>query len=190
MRYSISRIRILALLVTAGLMVGVLSQTALSVPSLGAPFPEITLTAPSNSADRRYLGIEKEGVFTIRDIAAPIVVVECLNIYCPHCQADAPTTVDLFGRIKADPRLSGRVRMIGIGMGNSDYEVGLFKEKYRIPFPLLSDADYAVVGLLDIRYTPTYIVVRVENGKATVVGTQVGRIESVESFLSMLSSLK
>jgi peroxiredoxin len=186
----VSHIRIFARLVVAVLLAGILSQPARAVPPVGAPFPEITLTAPADGPDLKYLGIGKEGTFTIRDVAAPIVVVECFNIYCPYCQADAPTTVDLFGRIKADPRLSGRVRMIGIGMGNSDYEVGLFKEKYRIPFPLFADTDYAVVGLLDIRYTPTYIVVRLENGKATVVGTRIGRIESIESFLSLLSSLK
>jgi peroxiredoxin len=188
MRYLFSRLRIFIPHVVTVALILLFSLPAHAVPAVGDPFPKITLAVPDAGADRDYLGIARGKTFTVGDVAAPVVVVEFFSMYCPHCQADAPTTVDLFGRIKKDPRLSQRVKMIGIGVGNSDYEVGIFKKKYRIPFPLFPDGDYTILNLLDIKYTPTYIVVRIDRGKATVVHTQIGRFKDIESFLTTLSS--
>jgi peroxiredoxin len=190
MRHTLSRTGIFIPYIAAFVLMILFSGPVHAIPAVGDPFPQIALPTPDGSADRSYLGIGGGKTFTIGDVAASVVVVEFYSMYCPHCQADAPTTVELFGRIKKDPRFSKRVRMIGIGVGNSDYEVGIFKKKYGIPFPLFSDGAYTIMGLLDIRYTPTYIVASVNKGKATVAYTQVGRIKDVESFLMMLSSVR
>jgi len=170
-------------------LVALCAVPAGAVPTVGDRFPAITLGVPDGAGDRNYLGISGSTTFTVRDIRADIVVVEFYNMYCPHCQADAPTTVDLFNRISRDPRLSGRVRMIGIGMGNSDYEVGIFRKKYHIPFPLFPDGDYAILNMMDIRFTPTYIVLTITGGKATVAYVHTGRITDIGSFITILTTL-
>lgn len=190
MRYLFSRVRIFSGCIVVLALMTLFLPPAHAIPAVGDPFPNIALPTPDNNADRDYLGIAGGRTFTIGDVAASLVLVEFFSMYCPHCQADAPATVDLFERIKKDHRLSKQDKMIGIGVGNSDYEVGIFKKKYRIPFPLFPDGAYTILGLLDIRFTPTYIVVRVDKGKATVVHTQVGRLKDVESFLTMLSSVR
>ncbi len=190
MRYHFSRIGVLAGIIIAVALMMFSPRPVRAIPAVGDPFPQITLSTPDAKADRNYLGIAGGRTFTIGDIAASVVVIEFFSMYCPHCQADAPTTVALYNSIKGDPRLSKRVRMIGIGVGNSAYEVGIFKKKYGIPFPLFEDGAYAAMSLLDIRFTPTYITVRIDKGKATVVNTQVGRITDVKSFLAMLTSLR
>jgi peroxiredoxin len=190
MRHKYSRTGIFIPCIVAFALMMLFTGPAHAVPAVGDPFPKIALQTPDGNADRSYLGIGGGKTFTIGDIAASVVVVEFYSMYCPHCQAEAPTTVKLFERIKKDPLLSKRVKMIGIGVGNSDYEVGIFKKKYGIPFPLFSDGDYTILGLLDIRFTPTFIVARVNNGKATVAYTRVGRITDLESFLTMLSSAR
>jgi peroxiredoxin len=190
MKYHLSRIRAFSTCIAALLLTVLFSQPARAIPAVGDSFPAIELRVPAAGADRDYLGLSRGRTFTVADIGSPIVVIEFFSIYCPHCQADAPATVDLFGRIKKDSRLSGRVRMIGIGVGNSEYEVGIFKKKYRIPFPLFEDGAYAILNLLDVRQTPTYIVVKIAGGKATVAHTLIGRIKDVGSFVTLLSSLR
>jgi hypothetical protein len=171
-------------------LVVLFAQPARAIPAVGDRFPTLSLRVPDGGTDREYLGITGGKTFTVGNIAAPIVVIEFFSMYCPHCQADAPVTVSLFERIGGDADLSRRVRMIGIGVGNSEFEVDLFKKKYHIPFPLFADGDYAVLNLLDIRFTPTYIVLKITGAKATVAYTHIGRIKDVGSFITMLSSLR
>ncbi len=190
MRHFYSRLRVLSPYIVALSLAVLFSQPAGAIPSVGDSFPAITLQTPDSRGDRDYLGIGGGKTFTTGDIKADVVVVEFFSMYCPHCQADAPATVDLFDSIKKDSRLSKQVRMIGIGVGNSKYEVGIFKKKYHIPFPLFPDGEYTVLELLDIRQTPTYIVFTIAGGKATVAYTQLGRIKDVGSFITMLSSLR
>lgn len=190
MNYVISRLRILGPFIVAVALTVLCIQPAVAVPAVGGPFPSLRLPMPDGNADRTYLGIGGGKNFTVGDITAGLVVIEFFSMYCPHCQADAPATVDLFNRIKNDPLLSKRVRMIGIGVGNSEYEVGIFKKKYGIPFPLFPDGEYAALDLLDIRQTPTYVVVKIAGGKTTVAYTQIGRIMDVGSFITTLSSLR
>jgi len=47
--------------------------------------------------------------------------------------------------------------MIGIGLANSAYEVNLFKEKYKVPFPLFPDKDMAILKKIVVLGTPTFI---------------------------------
>ena len=190
MRHFYSRLRVLSPYIVALTLAVLFSQPAGAIPAVGDSFPVITLQTPDSRTDRDYLGIGGGKTFTTGDIKADFVVVEFFSMYCPHCQADAPATVDLFDSIKKDSRLSKQVRMIGIGVGNSGYEVGIFKKKYHIPFPLFPDGEYTVLELLDIRATPTYIVYKIAGVKATVAYTQVGRIKDVGSFITTLSSLR
>lgn len=52
------------------------------------------------------------------------------------------------------------MKLIGVGAGNSTYEVNAFKEKYNIPFPLFTDQEFEITKLLGAQFTPTFIGVR------------------------------
>lgn len=187
MRYVSMRLGTLAALVAAIVLMLPGAPAANAIPAVGDRLPTVRLPVPGDT-DREYLGIARGKSFTVGNITAPVVVIEFFSMYCPHCQAEAPTTVSLYERLKNDPRLSKRVRLIGIGVGNSAYEVGIFKKKYGIPFPLFEDGDYSILNLVDIRNTPTYIVVGIKNGTPTVVHTQIGRIKDLDAFILLLSS--
>jgi hypothetical protein len=47
----------------------------------GDVMPSITLQAPEDPAQRRYLGLEKEGLFEIPQIKADIVIIEIFSMY-------------------------------------------------------------------------------------------------------------
>jgi thiol-disulfide isomerase/thioredoxin len=115
------------------------SVQAAAPPVVGGSLPDFKLPAPKNSADKNYLGVSGtffSGPFTIPQIKARVVIVQVFSMYCPYCQKDAPHVNSLYNRIENDPALKGKIKLLGIGAGNSDYEVGVFKNKYNVPFPL------------------------------------------------------
>ena len=127
-------------------------------------FPDIKFPVPSDKPEREYLGISGKNTFMVGDINAEIVIIEVFSFYCPTCQAQAPRVNELYNNIQADSNLKDRVKMIGIAATNSPFEARSFKESHHVPFPVFSDEDAEIAIALNVKYTPTFIGVRV-NGK-------------------------
>ncbi|MBN1573376.1 MAG: redoxin domain-containing protein [Deltaproteobacteria bacterium] len=157
----------------------------------GDSFPDIELKKPKGSEDKKYLGLKGWGGFTIGDIGAEVVIIELFSMYCSHCQNEAPLTRKLYEIIEADRRLKGRFKIIGIGINNSDFEVNFFKEKYKIPFPLVSDDENMVEKTVGKVLTPHYVVVRITgDGRTRVIFSEAGRLEDPKVFLDMIYKLE
>ncbi len=130
----------------------------------GPPFPVFELPMPQLEAEKRYLGISGTGSFPIGQIKARVLLIEVFSFYCPHCQVSAAQINELYEKIQARPDLKEKIKMIGIGVGNSLYEVNSFKERYRVPFPLFPDPDMEISERLGVRGTPTFIGVKTDAG--------------------------
>jgi len=129
------------------------------------PLPVLELPVPESVADRTYLGISGTDTFKVAEINARVLIIEVFDFYCPHCQHVAPMMDEVYRQIEGSEALRGKIKIIGIGMGNSPYEVHLFKEKYRVPFPLFADRDRRAAGSLVVLGTPTFIAARMgKNG--------------------------
>jgi len=163
---------------------------AKSSPSTGDGLHEITLTVPSELSERSYLGLPSSGVFKVHEIEAEIVIIEIFSMYCPHCQREAPRVNRLYREIEGNPLLRGRIKLIGIGVGNSSYEVGIFKKKYDIPFPLFPDKDFSIHEILKEVRTPYFMGITIDNdGTCPVFYSKPGGIGDTDQFLKTIVRL-
>ncbi len=63
------------------LLFGACPAAANSPPKKGGKLPRIDLSVPGEHAHRAYLGLSGDGVFTIPQIEADVVIIEILNSY-------------------------------------------------------------------------------------------------------------
>jgi peroxiredoxin len=152
---------------------------------VGGKLPDFSLTVPKEGAEKAYLGLTGSGAFKVPQIKAQAVVIEIFSMYCPYCQKEAPNVNQLYERIEGDPALKGKIKLIGIGVGNSAYEVGVFRKKYGIPFPLFPDGDFTLHKLLGEVRTPYFIGVKLfPDGSHQVIHSRLGAFAGVEPFLA------
>ena len=130
---------------------------ATSPPPAGSVLPEIKLPVPPRFEQREYLGIKEGEYFKISDVRADVVIIEVFSMYCPFCQKEAPNVNALQALIARRPDLNGKIKFIGIGAGNSTYEVNAFRDLYGITFPLVPDANFTLHKALGGTRTPCFI---------------------------------
>lgn len=158
-------------------------------PVAGDILSAIKLETPGDASHIRYLGLTGSGQFTLPQVNADIVVVEILNIYCPFCQGAAPSVNRLHQLVETDPGLKDKVKLLGVGIGNTPYEVDLFRGKFQVTFPLVADPDAEVQKSSEQRFrTPTFIVLRKTGKSELQVSTvHVGTIDDVDEFLRSIT---
>jgi thiol-disulfide isomerase/thioredoxin len=157
------------------LLIGTASPAA-SLPAVGGVLPDLS---PNFSLPK-----PKDGV----------VIIEIFSMYCPYCQKEAPNVNKLYDKIRANPNLRNKVRLVGIGVGNSQYEVDVFRNKYNISFPLYADGDFKIHKLLGEPRTPYFIGVKINpDGSHRIFHSKLGELGDVDAFLAemiRLSGLK
>ncbi|MFC1834789.1 peroxiredoxin family protein [Thermodesulfobacteriota bacterium] len=149
---------------------------------------KLQLPVPESDDAKRYLGLKKGGSFTLPQIKADVLIIEMFSMYCPICQSEAENINKLYKMINDNPKLRRGVRVIGIGINNTPFEVNVFRKKYTVPFPLVPDPDFLSkrISRQQLR-TPTFIVARVKDGKGLkVIRTHVGPIDNLGEFLKGL----
>jgi hypothetical protein len=93
----------------------------------------------------------------------------------------------MYGIIQSDERLKGRVKLVGIGVGNSAFEVGYFKNAYNIPFPLFPDGNFSIHKKIGEVRTPFFICIRInKDGSHEVFYSKVGGGKDADQLLKKL----
>jgi len=163
---------------------------SIAPPEEGGVLPMINLQVPQSDAARNYLGLSGEGFFTIPQIKAKVVIVEIFSMYCPHCQWEAPKVNELYWAVEKDSDLKGQIKIIGIGAGNSSYEVGIFRDNYQIPFPLFPDEDFIIHEAVGQVRTPYFIGVKINaDGSHAVFYSKEGGFQEPLQFLKLILNL-
>lgn len=159
-------------------------------PQVGSTLPEMKLSKPADSGELKYLGLSGSGTFTADQVKAQALIIQIFSMYCPYCQKDAPNVNRFFGLMENNPRLKGKIKILGIGAGNSQFEVNTFRKKYKVEFPLIPDADFTIHKIVGEVRTPYFIVVKLNSPKKLeVVYSKLGAHEDVEAFLAEVVKL-
>lgn len=156
--------------------------------AVGTAFPDVPLIGPLSPELAASLGLASpKGPTPISQVDADVLVVEVFSMYCPFCQREAPNINALQALIDKQ-NLGGRIKLIGIGAGNSDTEVEIFRKKYHVPFALFSDSSFAVHQRIGQVGTPFFYVLRKKPGGYDIVHTHLGVIHSPADFLATVTA--
>ena len=146
---------------------------------------KLKLQVPEDPAARKYLGIQApSGKIPLSQIKSEFVLIHVFSMYSLPCQRHAPAANKLYQAIDSRKDLKDRIKMIGIGMGNSQFEVGVFRDKYSVSFPLFDDGDSSIATLFSGMRIPCYIGLRSGNGEEPeVFFSKPGGFTEAEDFL-------
>ncbi len=147
---------------------------------------DFTLPAPQDEIHKNYLGLLNDEDFSLGQIKADIVIIEIFSMYCPICQREAANVNTLFDLIQKN-KTPIKIKLIGIGAGNSSFEVKFFKKKYSIEFPLFSDPDFSIHKKIGAVRTPHFFGLALQgNGEFEVFYSKSGEMSDPEIFLETL----
>jgi len=161
-----------------------------NAPAIGESLPPFELPIPQDARAQSYLGLSGPGQFTIAQIEAKVVIIQIFSMYCPICQKEAFRVNKLYRTIQKRNDLKDKIRIIGIGTGNTAFEVGFFQKKYEVPFPLFSDENLSIHQILGEVRTPYFIGVKINrDGSNKVFYSRLGQFKDVNSFLKRIVEL-
>ncbi len=156
-------------------------------PAKGGRLPPIKLPIPKDPGEKRYLGLSGNGFFRVPQIKSQVVIIEIFSIYCPQCQRIAPGIDNLYHLIENDGSLKDKIKLIGIGAGNSRYEVDVFKKTFHTPFPLFPDNDFTIHEALGNVRSPYFIAIQInKNGTHEIIHSELDSFKDAETFLGLM----
>jgi thiol-disulfide isomerase/thioredoxin len=138
-------------------------------------FPGFELKDGLSKKDYDYLKLSAGSIFgkartNLTDINVDLLFVEFLNKYCIVCQQDAPEFAKFSQEIEADQGLRGKVKVLGVAVGNNTKEVENFKNEYSIGFPVIPDPESSVYRKIGSpRGSPLVYVLKKKDGRWLVI---------------------
>jgi len=152
-----------------------------------AALSQVSLPQPAEAQSRAYLGLtDIQSLFSLADIKAEVIVIEIFDMYCAYCQKAAPT-VNQFYYLIEKRGYADRIKLLGVGKLNSQFEINTFRDEYGLEFPIFPDPQRKIVGQLPHDVTPYfYIIQRQPDGSLRVLQRQRGGFPTAEEFLDAI----
>ena len=146
---------------------------------------DLQLNLNCSQEHRTYLGVASEDSITLSQIRADHLIIVIFNSFCTICQADAEILNFMYQMVTDDPLLEGKVKMIGIGTGNTALEVEQFQQNHKVPYPLFADPKFKLEKAIpeNLR-APMFVAVKNSGaGPLEVVQTHMGPLKSLDDIL-------
>ncbi len=150
----------------------------------------IKLPWPQNREDVQYLGLKEGASFEIKEINASVIIIEIFSLYCSLCQKEAKQVNELYNMIINNTKLESKIKIIGIGAGNSAKEVASFKQRHKVPFPLFPDNKARIMKSLGQKITPTFMCFKInKDGSLQKLFAKSGPLGTPSAFLAQVQRL-
>ncbi|MBU1230539.1 MAG: TlpA family protein disulfide reductase [Proteobacteria bacterium] len=148
-------------------------------------FPDLALDLDLASATA--LGLGSGGQARLSRLPAQGLIVVLVSYFCPPCHKEVPHIKDLERRLR-ERGLSGRIRMLGLAVGDDQALVERFLSRHGgLPFPLLPDPSLAAHKRLGNPVVPTLYAVASQAGKLRLLSLHQGEfMEDPDEFLDAL----
>jgi peroxiredoxin len=160
------------------------------VLAVGDSFPTCRVAVLSGDADREYLNLpDNTKWLELGELSARFVLIQLYNTLCSDCVAETKMLSRFFKQVEADPVLAGRLKIIGLGVYDSNQAVVRFRKHYEVAYPLFSDKDGQIFECLGQAELPLAYLVRAEgDGSWTIELIRRGYFKPDEKFLNVLKA--
>lgn len=151
-----------------------------------AAFPDLSLTL--SPAEAGALGLRSGGPTRLTGIPAQGLILVLVNYFCPPCHREVPLLKELQRRIR-ERGLAGRIRLLGLAVGDDQTLVELFLTRHGgLGFPLLPDPALDAHKRLGSPAVPTlYTLVNQGGGRLRLLSMRQGEFNEIpDAFLDTL----
>lgn len=155
---------------------------AVTTVRAGEPFPNLKLEKNGVKQHSAYLEVTSPTP-SLSDIPTPYILLYFFNVYCTNCDADMDKATALF-EILDGQGLSGRIKMLGFGLNNAQFEVDFFRKTHHSPIPLFPIQNSHTKLPPDKDKHPAYLLInRTKKNTFETVFFHVGPIKEPTAFV-------
>ncbi len=155
--------------------------------------PYVLFSKSIISGHQTYLGLpEEKEMVTLSEIQADLLVIEVLNTFCFPCQTQSLVLNKVYEMIEEKAGIKGRIKILGLALGNTKQNVENFIEDYDLKFPVIPDPEGRSEKIIGPGiYTPFALFIRRDAAGVLreVVGTHSGPVEDPEKMFNVLKTL-
>lgn len=163
-------------------------QEKQKILAVGDNFPDCRMAVLNGEKDREYLGLPPDTRWLdLSKLSARFVLIQLYNTMCNECVSETKMLTRFFKRLQKDPVLKDDLKVIGLGIYDSNRAVVQFRKHYRVLYPLFSDKHGQIFECLGQAELPlAYLVSSNRDGTWRIEMIKRGYFEPDDKFLQTL----
>lgn len=154
----------------------------------GDVFPACRVAVLNGDEDRQYLGLPPTARWLeLSELTTRFVLIQLYNTLCNDCVTETKKLSAFFHVVENDPVLAGQLKIIGLGVYDSNQNVMKFKKHYDVAYPLFSDKSGQIFECLGQSQLPLAYLVRAKGDGSWIIElVKRGYFDPDEAFLHTL----
>lgn len=154
-------------------------------------FPDLVFRERLSNKFKTYLGLSiGKNRISIKDICGSVFIFEIFSTYCTSCPQNVPILNEMYSLIENNPDLRGKIKIIGIAVGNNKREVERFIKEHEVIYPVFTDYNFETHRVLGSPRVPyTIFVKRNAKGENIIVCKIYGTLGSSNEIMEKVKKI-